>query len=84
MLTGINQLLEEMIDFQQRKVFKVACELHPHLAPDDLLNPQDFPVLLKDPTFNYEDGILTGYLAVRTALQSYFNESSQSEHSSTE
>jgi hypothetical protein len=65
---SINQLLEEMIKHQQIKVLKIAREIIPDATPEDIRNPQDFPELSTDSLFNYEDGILTGYLSLQTAL----------------
>ena len=62
--------LQEMIEFQREKLLKLAREILPDLTPEDLRNPQDFPELLKDPLFNYEDGLLAGYLAVQIAMRS--------------
>ena len=62
--------LQEMIEFQREKLLKLAREILPDLTPEDLRNPQDFPELIKDPYFNYEDGILAGYLAVQIAIRS--------------
>ena len=62
--------LQEMIEFQREKLLKLAREILPDLTPEDLRNPQDFPDLIKDPLFNYEDGLLAGYLAVQIAMRS--------------
>jgi len=62
-------LLEEMVTHQQTKVLKVAREIIPDATPEDIRNPQDFPELSTDTLFNYEDGILTGYLSLQTALR---------------
>ena len=62
--------LQEMIEFQREKLLKLAREILPDVTPEDLRNPQDFPDLVKDPLFNYEDGLLAGYLAVQIALRS--------------
>ncbi len=62
-------LLQELIDQQQTKVLKVAREIVPDATPEDIRNPQDFPDLVADSLFNYEDGILTGYLTLQTALR---------------
>jgi hypothetical protein len=62
--------LQEMIEFQREKLLKLAREILPDLTPEDLRNPQDFPELIKDPLFNYEDGLLAGYLAVQVAMRS--------------
>ena len=62
-------LLQELIEHQQNKVLKVAREIVPDATPEDIRNPQDFPDLVADTLFNYEDGILTGYLTLQTALR---------------
>jgi len=62
--------LQEMIEFQREKLLKLAREILPDTTPEDLRNPQDFPDLVKDPLFNYEDGLLAGYLAVQIAMRS--------------
>ena len=62
--------LQEMIEFQREKLLKLAREILPDLTPEDLRNPQDFPELIKDPFFNYEDGLLAGYLAAQIAMRS--------------
>lgn len=64
-----NQILEEMILLQRKKVMKMAEELGVHLTDEDILNPQDYPVLLKSQRFNFEDGFLSGLLAVQMALR---------------
>ena len=58
-----------MIKHQQIKVLKIAREIIPDATPEDIRNPQDFPELSTDSLFNYEDGILTGYLSLQTALR---------------
>ena len=61
--------LEELIEHQQAKVLKIAREIVPDVTSEDIRNPQDFPNLVADTLYNYEDGILTGYLTVQTALK---------------
>ena len=63
------QLIQELIKHQRSKVLKVAREIIPDLTPEDIRNPQDFPELVADTIFNYEDGILTGYLTFQTAFR---------------
>ena len=63
------ELIQKLIEHQQTKVLNVAREIVPDLTSEDILNPQDFPNLVADTLFNYEDGILTGYLTVQTALR---------------
>ncbi len=66
---SIEKLIQELIDYQLSKVLKVAREIVPDATQEDIRNPQDFPELVADTTFNYEDGILTGYLTLQTALR---------------
>ena len=63
------ELIQELIEHQQAKVLKVAREIVPDATPEDIRNPQDFPDLVADTLFNYEDGILTGYLTLQTAMR---------------
>ena len=63
------ELIQELIQHQQSKVLKVAREIVPEATPEDIRNPQDFPELVADTLFNYEDGILTGYLTLQTAFR---------------
>jgi len=64
-------LLQDLIEHQQAKVLKVAREIVPDATPEDIRNPQDFPDLVADTMFNYEDGILTGYLTLQTTLRKH-------------
>ena len=68
------KILDEMIGFQRQKVLKLARELIPHLTSEDIRNPQDFAELERDALFNYEDGMLNGYLAVRISYQALMKE----------
>ena len=61
------EYLNEMIFLQREKVLRLARELLPHLTPEDIRNPHDYPELMRDTGFNYEDGILTGYLNIESA-----------------
>ena len=63
------EMIQEMIEHQKAKVLKVAREIVPEVTPEDIRNPQDYPELVADTLFNYEDGILTGYLSIQTAVR---------------
>lgn len=69
-------LLDEMIEHQHRKVLDIARKMNPRLTPEDLRNFDDFPDLRDNPRFNFEDGILAGYLSARTALLAELNQKS--------
>ncbi|MDQ5856903.1 MAG: hypothetical protein M3542_01310 [Acidobacteriota bacterium] len=66
---GIERLLDEMIATQRERVVEVARRIAPSLGPDDLLQPHDHPALAASADFNFEDGVLAGYLAFRAALR---------------
>jgi len=70
----VEETLEQMIISQRAKCLKIARDIEPHLTPEDLRNPQDFPSLYEDTLFNYEDGILTGYLSAQMALRNKLKE----------
>jgi hypothetical protein len=66
---SVEDLLEEMIAEQRRRLSALAVRLAPELTDDDLLQPHDHVRLAASPDFQFEDGILAGYLAVRAALR---------------
>jgi (2Fe-2S) ferredoxin len=55
-------------DLQREKVLSLSRRLKPGLTLEDVKNPHDFPEL-DDCDWHYEDGVLTGIQAVRTALR---------------
>jgi hypothetical protein len=65
----LDALLEGMITDQRQRLLALARRLEPEVGPDDLLQPHDHPRLGASPDFNFEDGILAGYLAFRAALR---------------
>lgn len=65
----IEVLLEEMVEAQRARLLALARRLRPSFSRDDLLQPHDHPELAASPDFNFEDGILAGYLAVLAALR---------------
>ena len=69
LIERFEDLVEEMIQQQKVKVQKVGNMINPRVTREDILNPQDFPELKFDPQFNYEDGLLSGILAVQTAMR---------------
>jgi len=62
-------LFEAMITAQRAKVLRIAREILPQLTPDDVLNPHDFPELNEDAQYNFEDGILSGYISAQMAVR---------------
>ncbi|HWE31110.1 MAG TPA: hypothetical protein VHB97_24045 [Polyangia bacterium] len=65
----LERLLEEMIALQRARVLAHARRLNAKLTDDDVQQPHDFPELAGSPEWNYEDGLLAGYLAVQAAMR---------------
>jgi hypothetical protein len=63
----MEKTFEELIKLQKEKLLRVAKELVPSVIEDDLLQPNDFPVLENHPYFRYEEGVLEGILTARAA-----------------
>ena len=61
-------LVDELIEGQKKRLLQTARRVVPHVTPDDLLQPFDFPELEHHPHFRYEEGILDGFQQVRAAL----------------
>lgn len=62
------EVLEGMIARQQLKVLETGRKWVPHATDEDLRNAEDFAVLKDKPIYHYEDGILAGLVAAKTAL----------------
>lgn len=63
----MKKLLDELIFLQRKKLLECAKEIVPHVIEDDLLQPNDFPLLENHPYFRYEEGVLEGLLTVKMA-----------------
>jgi len=68
-LEDLESLLDQMIESQRVRLLKIARRIEPSLTPEDLLQPHNHPRLAGSPEFNFEDGTLAGYLAIRAALR---------------
>ena len=69
MESQLEALMNELVEHQQAKVLQVARARLSHLTGDDILNPQDFPQLMSDPFFNYEEGLAAGLMAAQIAIR---------------
>lgn len=65
----VDALLDEMIEGQRARLVALARRISPELTEDDLMQPHDHRGIAAHPDFQFEDGILAGYLAVRAALR---------------
>ena len=61
-------LFDQLIEQQQNKVLKIAKQCYPQVTPEDIRNPQDFAKLRQHDNFNFEDGILAGFISAKMAL----------------
>lgn len=67
---GSEKLLEELINSQKKELLKCGRHFVPTLTPEDLLQPNDYPVLEQNPHFRYEEGVLAGLLSAQIAIKS--------------
>jgi hypothetical protein len=65
----LETLFEQLITQQRRRVADLARRLNARLTDDDLLSPADVPELAQSPEWNYEDGVLHGFLAAQMAVR---------------
>lgn len=66
---NLDAAIERLIVQQRSKVLRIARELVPGATIDDILNPHDFPALAQSAYFNFEDGILAGYISAGLYLK---------------
>jgi hypothetical protein len=64
----LENLFEELIAGQRKKLLKYGQRIVPQVTEDDLLQPNDFPELENHPAFRYEEGVLEGLMTARMAL----------------
>ncbi len=62
-------LLESLEKGQYEKVLTCGQRLLPNLTTDDILQPNDFPLLEDNSHFRYEEGVLEGIRTVYMALR---------------
>lgn len=65
--------LGKLVEVQRAKVLRTAREINPRVTPEDILNPHDFPELMADSTFNFEDGHLAGLISAQISLRSEYH-----------
>ena len=63
----MEEIFDEMVEAQRRKILQYGREIIPYLTADDVLQPNDFPQLESHPEFRYEEGVLEGLLSARMA-----------------
>jgi hypothetical protein len=69
----LQEIFEQLHKGQKEKAALLARKHNPQLTTEDLLNPDNFPALINDPNFMYEDGIAAGILSAQIAVRAYLN-----------
>jgi hypothetical protein len=69
----LKNLFDELIAFQEQKLLELGRQFIPNLTTDDILQPNDYPVLENSPHFRYEEGVLKGLHTARMACLAKFN-----------
>lgn len=70
----MEKIFNELVSAQRKKLLQIARKIIPHITEEDLLQPNDFPVLENHPLFRYEEGILEGILTARMAYLAWQKE----------
>lgn len=70
----LEQLFQELIELQNKRLLTCGRQIIPGLTSDDLLQPNDFLELENHPLFRYEEGVLAGMLSAHTALKALLKE----------
>lgn len=70
----LDNLLEELIALQRRKLLSAAERIVGRITEEDLLQPNDFPALENHPFFRYEEGVLEGLMTAQMAYRAWRKE----------
>jgi len=68
----LDELFNELIELQEKKLLKLASSIVPNVTPDDILQPNDYPELENHPFFRYEEGVLKGLYSAKMAALAEF------------
>lgn len=74
MKKSLEQLFDELLELQEKKLLKLASEIIPNVTSDDILQPNDYSELESHPFFRYEEGVLKGIHAAKMAVISQSRE----------
>jgi|RhiMethySRZTD1v2_1073278.scaffolds.fasta_scaffold651921_2 hypothetical protein len=61
--------LDRAIEQQRDRCLELARRLRPGLTADDISQPHDYPELLGNWHWNYEDGMLAGLVVAQLTLR---------------
>lgn len=65
---SLEELFDELIAFQEKKLLDYAAEIIPNVTSDDILQPNDYDELENHPFFRYEEGVLKGIQTAKMAV----------------
>ncbi|MBX7143385.1 MAG: hypothetical protein K1X79_02960 [Oligoflexia bacterium] len=82
-LGEIESVLDNVHQQQCRRAHVAAQRVRPELTTEDVLNPDNFPELIGNPDFMYEDGQAAGILAAKMAVRARLKELSSPSQSRT-
>ncbi|MDN3508599.1 MAG: hypothetical protein P0S93_00980 [Candidatus Neptunochlamydia sp.] len=68
MKKSLEDLFNELISQQEKKLLRYASHIIPNVTSDDILQPNDYPELENHPFFRYEEGLLKGIHAAKMAV----------------
>lgn len=74
LLLELDQMFNQMVDQQRKKILKRARQINPALTEDDVMQPHDFPELQNDSIFHFEDGLLAGLISAQIATRAQLRE----------
>jgi len=83
MQTKEEQLFNEMVEHQKEKLLHLGRRFVSTLTPEDMLQPNDYPLLENNPHFRYEEGILAGLQSAQMALSALHAQLRHDQASST-
>ena len=66
--------IEQAIEDQKQKLLAIGAAKVTPFTEEELMQPFDFPQLMQDPEFLYEEGIYHGQLQMCTILRAYLNQ----------
>ena len=66
--------LTELVEGQKKTLLENGRQIVSYVTSEDVLQPNDYPLLENSPSFRYEEGILAGMQTVQTALLALFRD----------
>ncbi len=70
-MKNFEKILQSLIDLQKKKLLNCAEEFVPHITEEDVLQPNDFPILEEHPFFRHEEGLLEGLQSAMAAFKAF-------------